>query len=171
MDVFEAIRRRRSVRSFEDRPVEQQKLQQVLDAARRAPSAKNRQDWRFVVAQDEELRRRLMEAAHNQDFVGQAPVVLAACGIGTDYTMTCGQPAYLVDVSIALDHITLAARALGLGTCWVGRFKQNQVKEILDIPDEADVVELMPLGYPREWPDAPPRKPLDEIVYYDGWEN
>ena len=170
MEVFDAIRDRRSVRSFRDQPVEDEKLEQVLNAARLAPSAKNRQDWRFVVARDEEVRRKLMEAAHDQEFVGQAPVVIAACGIGTDYTMTCGQPAYLVDVSIALDHITLAARALGLGTCWVGRFEQDQVKQILNIPDDAEVVELMPLGYPTEWPDAPPRKPLDEIVYEDGWE-
>lgn len=170
MDVYEAIRNRRSVRSFESRPVEKDKLEKVLDAARRAPSAKNRQDWRFVVAQDEGLRQKLMDAAYGQNFVGEAPVVLAACGVGTDYVMTCGQPAFLVDVSIALDHITLAARALGLGTCWVGRFDQDRVKEILDIPEDVEVVELMPLGYPREWPDAPPRKPLDEIVFYDGWE-
>lgn len=170
MDLFEAVRDRRSVRSFEDRHVPQDTLEKVLDAARRAPSARNKQDWRFVVVRDESLRQQLMSAAYDQEFIGQAPVVIAACGVHTDDVMTCGHPAYLVDVSIALDHLTLAARALGLGTCWVGKFDQEPVKEALHIPEDAQVVELMPLGYPQEWPDAPPRKPLGEIVHYDRWQ-
>ena len=170
MELFDTVRHRRSVRSFEDRHVSQETLEKVLDAARRAPSARNKQDWRFVVVRDEGLRDQLKSAAYDQDFVAEAPIVIAACGVDTDDTMTCGHPAYLVDVSIALDHLTLAARAEGLGTCWVGKFDQEPVKEALEIPDDVEVVELMPLGYPEEWPDAPPRRPLGEIVHYDKWQ-
>jgi nitroreductase len=171
MDVFEAIGQRRSVRSYEDRDVEEEKLQQVLEAGRLAPSASNRQEWKFVVVRDEELRQRLVEAANGQGMVGEAPVVIAACAVQHDHIMACGHPCFLVDVAIAIDHMTLAARALGLGTCWIGAFNQEKVRAVLGIPDSVEVVELLPLGYPKEWPGARPRKPLDEIVCYDTWQD
>jgi len=169
MDVFEAIQQRRSVRSWQDKPVEDGKLEQVLEAARLAPSASNRQEWRFVAVRDAELRRALTEAANGQGFVGQAPVVIAACAVEHDHIMSCDHPCYLIDVAIAVDHMTLAARELGLGTCWIGAFKQDKVRDVLGIPETVEVVTLLPLGYPTVWPDAKPRKPMEETVCYDGW--
>ncbi len=168
MELMEAISGRRSIRGFLERPVEEEKLKAVLDAGRLAPSARNLQDWRFIVVRDTSTRKRLAEAARNQEFVGRAPVVIVACGT-SDMVMTCGQPAYVMDVTIALDHMTLAAFSLGLGTCWIGAFYEEKVKEILEIPKHVRVVALLPLGYPAERPKPTPRKRLDEILAYDKW--
>jgi nitroreductase len=174
MKVMEAIAERRSIRSFSGQPVEEEKLLRVLEAGRLAPSARNMQDWKFVVVKDPGLRRRLAEAARNQEFVGQAPVVIAACGT-SDYVMTCGQFTYPIDVAIAVDHMTLSAVEEGLGTCWIGAFYEDKVKEILGIPQTIRVVALLPLGYPAETAktakaEPKPRKPLEDIVVYNGWK-
>ena len=168
MDLMQAVRARRSIRNFQDRPVEEEKLLAVLEAGRLAPSAKNMQDWRFIVVRDFATRQKLAEAARDQQFVAQAPVVIAACGT-SDLVMTCGQPAYAIDVAIALDHMTLAAASLDLGTCWIGAFYEDKVKEILGVPQEIRVVALLPLGYPAEQPGPRPRKTLDEIIAREHW--
>jgi nitroreductase len=168
MDLMDAIRARRSIRNYLDRPVEEEKLLAVLEAGRLAPSAKNMQDWKFIVVRDAATRQKLAGAARDQLFVGQAPVVIAACGT-SDLVMTCGQPAYAIDVAIALDHMTLAAAALDLGTCWIGAFYEDRVKEILGVPQEIRVVALLPLGYPAERPAPRPRKSLDEVVTWEHW--
>ena len=169
MDLMECIESRRSVRSYEDRDVEPDVLEQVLDAGRRAPSANNRQEWKFVVVRDAKLRGQLSQAAHGQSFVAEAPVVIAACATETGHVMPCGHPSYLVDVAIAIDHMALAARALGLGTCWIGAFDQQKVRDVLGIPEPVQVIELLPLGYPTSWPSPTPRKALDEVTCYDRW--
>jgi nitroreductase len=170
MNVSEAIRTRKSVRAWIDKPVEDEQLNAVLEAARLAPSASNRQEWRFVVVRDPATRRQLAQAAGGQGFVGQAPVVIAACADTDGHLMKCGQASYPIDVAISLDHLSLAAVELGLGTCWVGHFDANQVKEILGIPHNIRVVELMPLGYPAE-PEAVAknRLSLDAIVKNERW--
>lgn len=169
MDVMTAIRERRSIRSFQDRPVEEDKLQRVLEAGRLAPSARNLQEWKFVVVRDHELRRKLVDAANGQQFVGEAPVVIAACATETHHVMSCGLPTYQIDVAIAITNMTLQATAEGLGTCWIGAFKQDEVKKLLGIPPEVCVVELLPLGYPTHQPSPRPRKALAQIVCYDRW--
>jgi len=169
MDVFDAIKARRSVRSYLDRDVEEEKLRQVLEAGRLAPSASNRQEWRFVVVRDAQLRQKLVAAAHGQRFVGEAPVVIVACAVQSDHIMPCGHPSHLIDVAIAIDHMTLAARELGLGTCWIGAFDPDEVRRVLGIPGDVEVIELLPLGYPSEWPQARPRKPFEEVVCFDSW--
>ena len=168
MDLMQAIRARRSIRNFLDKYVEEELLLAVLEAGRLAPSARNMQDWRFIVVRDAATRSLLAKAARDQQFVGQAPVVIAACGT-SDLVMTCGQPAYAIDVAIALDHMTLAAASLGLGTCWIGAFYEDKVKEILGVPPEIRVVALLPLGYPAEEPGPRGRKSLDEIVAREHW--
>jgi len=170
MDIFEAIEKRRSIRSYLDKPVEEEKLNRILDAGRLAPSANNRQEWRFIVVRDRTTRKRLMEAAGGQRFVGEAPVVIACCSVESDKMLTCGHPAYAIDVAIAIDHMTLAAAALGLGTCWIGAFYEDRVRDILNIPEGVRVVELLPLGYPAEEPGMRSRKKLNEIVFYEEWE-
>jgi nitroreductase len=169
MNVFEAIKTRRSIRSFDDRPIEEEKLLRVLEAGRLAPSAKNRQEWRYVVVKDKELRKKLAVAANNQYFLAEAPVIIVGCATLVNYVLSCGQPAYTIDVSISMDHMTLQAVEEGLGTCWIGAFKEDEVKRILNIPDDIRVVELMPLGYPKFLPEPRPRKRLNEIVFFDRW--
>jgi nitroreductase len=171
MDIFEAVKTRKSVRSFEDRDVPEDVLMKLLEAARIAPSASNRQEWRFVVVRDAATRAKLAEAANGQKFVGEAPVVLVGCAETDDHMMSCGQYCYPIDVAIAIDHLSLCAAAEGLGTCWIGAFNEEDVKLVLGIPSEIRVVELMPLGYPKD-PSVVEKKRLsiDEIVKYDLWE-
>ena len=170
MNVMDVIKTRKSVRRFLDKPIEDEKLNAVLEAGRLAPSASNRQEWRFVIVRDPETRRKLAEAADRQTFVGGAPAVIVACAETDGHIMRCGQPSYPIDVAIALDHVTLAATELGLGTCWIGAFDERRVKEILSIPERIRVVELMPIGYPSD--PSPVRKnrlPLSTIVKYEHW--
>lgn len=170
MDFYEAVEQRKSVRSFLDRPIEDEKLERILNAARLAPSARNLQEWRFIVVKDPGIRRRLIAAAAGQSFVGEAPAVIVGCAETDGHVMKCGEPCYPIDVAIAMEHIALAAAAEGLGTCWIGAFFQDQVKMILNIPDEIKVVELMPLGYPADTTAAEKKRfGLDEIVRYDQW--
>ena len=169
MDIFEAIQKRYSCRSYEARPVEQSKLARVLEAARLAPSAKNLQDWRFVVVTDADTKAKLAEAANNQHFVGTAAVVLVACS-NSDYVMTCGQAIGPIDVSIALEHIALQATAEGLATCWIGAFQAEKVRAILGIPKDVSIIELMPLGYPAGSRKSPKREPIDKIICYGTWK-
>lgn len=170
MNVHEAIKVRQSVRAWADKPVEDAKLQRVLESVRLAPSAKNRQEWRFVVVTDPEKRAALTEAAHGQGFVGGAPVVVVACAETNRRLMHCGHLAFLVDVSIAIDHLTLAAVEEGLGTCWIGYFDPDRAREILSIPKEIEVVQLIPLGYPKDpAPEEKRRMTMDEMVHYEEW--
>jgi len=169
MDVFDAIGARRSIRNYKPDPVEPDDLERILEAGRLAPSASNRQEWRFVVVTDGETRRALSEAANGQGFVAEAPVVLACCAETDEQTMPCGQLRYPIDLAIAIENMVLAAWELGLGTCWVGAFSEGEVKKILGVPDDIRVVQLLALGRPAEVPEARPRKPLDEIVRYEKW--
>jgi nitroreductase len=170
MDLYVAIKSRYSVRSYLNKPVEQEKLDRVLEAARLAPSGSNRQPWKLVVVRDAETRKKLVHACSNQEFVGQAPVVIAGVGLMPDRVMSCGVPGDPVDVAIALEHVALAATAEGLGTCWIGSFHQDQVRRLLGIPAKAKVIEVMTLGYPEDHPLPKTRKPMKELVCYDQWQ-
>lgn len=167
MDVSEAIKQRRSVRAYKSKQVPEEKLQKVLNAARLAPSAHNAQDWKFVVVKDEEKRKKLAEAASDQEFIAQAPIIIAAVSLNPKEIMGCDVPSYAVDLAIAVDHITLQAIEEGLGTCWIGAFSQDKVKEILNIPKNYKVVVLLPLGFPADTPSPKIRKELNEIVCFD----
>jgi nitroreductase len=170
MNVMEAIKKRCSVRSYQNRPVEIEKVDKILEAARLAPSASNRQEWRFVVVQDRAIRQRLMAAAKNQTFVGEAPVVIACCAKTDNHIMTCGQMCYPIDVAIAIEHMALEATEEGLGTCWVGAFYEDQAREILGIPQDIRVVELLVLGYPAKPPSThKDRLGIEEIVMHERW--
>lgn len=170
MDVFEAIKERYSVRSYKDKPISEKDLIKILEAARLAPSAKNYQEWRFVVVKDKNTRLKLCEAAKGQRFVAEAAVVIACCAQTDNHTMTCGQLCYPIDLAIAIDHMVLEATELGIGSCWVGAFYEDKVKQILNIPKEIRVVELIPLGYANDKkPVIKSRLALEEIVKYEKW--
>jgi len=137
-----------------------------LEAARLAPSAHNAQDWKFIVVKNDKARKRLAQAA-GQDFVGEAPVVIVAVSLNPQDLMSSGVPAYAVDLAIAVDHMTLVATEQGLGTCWIGAFSQEKVKETLDIPPQYKVVILLSLGFPADTPKPKSRKSLEEVVSFE----
>lgn len=163
MEVFEAIRTRRSIRKFKEVPVPEHLLTKVLEAGRIAPSAGNRQEWKFIVVTDPDLKRQLVDACRGQAFVGQAGAVIVACA--TDPAKKW----HMVDAAIAVDHMTLVAHDLGLGTCWIGAFEEERVKQILGIPEGIRVVVLLPVGVPDMDGVPRPRKTLDEIVLKERW--
>lgn len=168
MDVWEAIKGRRSVRKFSARAVEPEKIAKILEAGRLAPSASNSQLWKFIAVTDaDKLGAKMAEACGNQQFTAQAPAFLVACATQSDRIMACGQPAETVDASIAMSFMILEAWELGLGTCWIGHFYEDKVKALLGIPDSARVVAVAPLGYPADIPAPRPRKKPEEVVSYN----
>jgi nitroreductase len=167
MDVFDAISQRSSVRAYKATDVEEHKLKKILEAARLSPSASNRQEWKFIVVKNKETKKKLAKAAFGQSFIGEAPVVIVACGTEAKAIMACGQPAYTVDVSIACAFMILQAYELGLGTCWIGAFKEDETKKILNIPEHVRVVAVIPLGYPNQPPSQKFRNSLDQIVCFE----
>jgi nitroreductase len=170
MDVFTAISQRCSVRAYKATDVEEDKLKKVLEAARLSPSASNRQDWKFIVVRNNETKKKLAKAAFGQSFIGEAPVVIVACGVEPKAMLACGQPMHTVDVSIAFAYMILQAYELGLGTCWIGAFKEDETKKILSVPDDVRVVAMTPLGYPNQPPSQKSRKSLDQIICFEKYE-
>ena len=166
MEVFKAIQTRRSVRKYKPDALPEEKLQKVLEAARLAPSAHNSQDWKFIVVKDSAKRKALAEAA-GQNFIVQAPIIIIAVGLDPGHILSSGNPAYVINLAIAIDHMTLVAVEEGLGTCWIGAFSQEKVKEILNIPKKCRVVALLPLGFPADLAQPRSRKTLKEIISYD----
>lgn len=170
MDVFEAITERKSIRKYKDIEVEDEKLQKILESARIAPSAANRQEWKFLVVKNQETRNKLVEAANGQKFVAEAPITIVACSTESERIMPCGQHAYTVDLSIAVSFMMLEATELSLGTCWLGAYDEEKIKEILGIPEEIRVPAMFTLGYSDENPAPRPRKDMDDIVCYEKYQ-
>ena len=166
MTVQEAIRSRRSVRNYQDRPVEPEKLHAVLEAAALAPTACNEQRVRVIVATDPAVRKALRGACSNFPFVEQAPVVLAVVA-DHDRLMECGQSSKTVDCSIAMSFMHLAAVEQGLQCCWLGAFDAPEVRRILSIPDNYVVTALSTVGYAAGDGSAPPKKTVEEMVSYN----
>lgn len=166
MTVLEAVQQRWSVRNFADRPVEPEQLERIMQAGWLAPTASNQQRNKLIAVTDPELRRRLVGACEEQEFVGQAPVVLVACA-DQDRTMICGQSARTVDCAIAMSFMRLQAIAEGLQGCWLGWFHPEQVREILNIPPEYLVVAVTPIGYPAAPGERSYKKPMEDIVVYN----
>jgi len=169
MTVFEAIRKRYSCRAYQDRPLEKEKLNQLLESARLAPSAKNTQDWRFVVITNKEIKRKVAQTTNRPEIFEKAGAIIAACS-NSNEVMRCGQAIGPIDVAIALEHIALQATELGLGTCWIGSFETEKVRSILGIPTDINIIELMTVGYPADKPKTPNREPIEKIVCYDKWQ-
>ena len=162
MTFTEIIEARRSIRTYQDKPVDSSLLEQIAEAGRKAPSSLNRQEWRFIAIADPALRAQMIEACKGQPSVTEAPVIFAAV-CTAERIMPCGQSAATVDCSIAMDYMMLKATELGLGTCWLGAYSQEAVKSILGLGEQDIVVALMPVGYAAEEPAARPRKALSEV--------
>ena len=169
MEVQEAIKKRKSIRGYQDKPIPEDKLQRVLEAARLAPSGGNRQQWKFVVVKDAEKRKLLSKAANGQQHVAGAPVVVAGVATAPGNVMMCGVPGHPVDLAIALDHMTLVAVDEGLGSCWIGAFSQDEARRVLEIPNNCLIVCLLTLGFPKDEGRLKTRKPLEEIICYDAY--
>lgn len=174
LDIFQVFKDRRSIRRYKDRPVEADKIMQVLDAARLAPSWKNLQCWRFLVLDDQSRKAAILaafpEGNPGRKAIAAAPVAIVVCADPTESDVANGIEYYIADTAIAFEHLCLAAHALGLGTCWMGWFNESSLKKALGIPDRIRVVGVTPLGYPDQEPQARPRKTLAEIAFYNYWE-
>ena len=168
MDFYEVVKTRRSIRSYRQDLVPEEVLNRVLDAVRISPSGSNRQPWKFIVMKDAELKNKMVASCNNQSFVAEAPIIIVACGYNIHHNRGgyMGDLSVLVDISIAFTHLILAARAEGLGTCWIGAFNNEEVKKILNVPKDVNIVAITPLGYPKseEFTEVKQRKSLAEII-------
>lgn len=188
--LMELIKKRRSVRKYLERPVEDDKIRTIMEAARLAPSWANWQCWRFVVVRDPETVKKVSGAVTKGTrinfWIKGAPAIIVCCAEPESSGTRDGQHYYLVDCAIAMEHLVLMATELGLGTCWVGVFDEEEIKEVLGIPEQVRVVALTPLGYERmkkkgvvdiegiygnavNTIKSKKRKKLEEIVYSDGY--
>lgn len=185
MDIFEAVKTRRSTRRFLDQPVEEATITELLDLVRMSPSWANLQCWRFVVVQDRMTRERISELTYVESFfsplgykanpakkgVLEAPVVIVACADPSQSGVLWDQHYYLADVGIASQTLMLCARGLGLGTVFVGVFDEEKLKGLLNVPERIRIVGVFPLGYPQEEKrQGPSRKSLQEIVFRERWQ-
>ncbi len=170
--VLTLLKERRSIRLYKPDPVPDEMLEQLLEAGRWAPSASNRQPWAFIVVRDEVVRR---EVARHAAFhfirwaqAGDAPLLIVLCG---DARSRIYRSLLHEDIGLAGSQIMLQAKALGLGTCWLGGLDRKAIVEILKVPDHVEIVGILTVGFPAEAPDPRPRKSLSEIVHYDVYGN
>ncbi|UCH30967.1 MAG: nitroreductase family protein [Candidatus Bathyarchaeota archaeon] len=168
MHILDTIKTRRSIRKYKDKPVEKKKLFNVLEAARLAPSAMNKQPYRLVVVTEREIVRKLISTC-NQDWT--TPMIIVVCAFPSEaWTREDGEQYWKVDAAIAMHNISMVAVEEGLGTCWIAAFKEYEVKRILGIPPQARVMAMTPLGYPDEKKGpVTRRKSLKELVRYEKW--
>ena len=179
--MIEAIQHRRSVRNFQEKSIEDEKLNEILEAARLAPSGNNRQPWFFIVIKDGLIKNEVAVATNNQAWIASAPVVIVAvadlCARSQDYaglyvdeeTNSFDVKRIVRDTTIAVTHILLEVDNQGLGACWCGAFTQETIRPVLNIPDDKFVLAVIPVGYPAEEPKARPRKILEEVIRHERW--
>jgi nitroreductase len=172
MTFLELAKKRYSVRKYKNIPVEEDKLQQVLEAGRVAPSAVNFQPLHFIVFREEEMRKKVADTYEIGAWIYEAPVIIMICG---DHSKAWRRPDGKghcdIDAAIAADHMTLAAAELGLGTCWVCNFDTRVLHKLLRLPPHVEAIVLLPLGYPADQGDPgrheTKRKKMEEIVHWD----
>jgi len=198
MEVLEAIKKRRSIRTFTKDKIPEDVMNRLLEAIQLAPSGGNRQSYKFIIVKDDEMKMKLADACRwnpgatsGQKFLADAPIIVVACALESDAIVrfTVKDKVYLatgqdvpqeldkatsryhsladIDAAIAIDHLTLAATSEGLGTCWIAAMDEKEIKELLAIPDEMRVPFITPIGYTSNWPEARPRKKLDELICYE----
>jgi nitroreductase len=171
MNVFQCIFKRRSIRKFEKKEIDDKLIGLMLYAATHAPSAGNTQEWEFVVVKDKEQKKKLAIAALHQDFIAQAPVVIVVCADLEKISLRYGKRGeslyFAQDTAAAIQNILLSAHALGLGSCWVGAFDEESVKDILKLPENLRPLAILPIGYAAEEPEMPKRIPFENLTYLD----
>ncbi len=169
MDFLELARRRYSVRSYKSDPVEEEKLSRILEAARLAPTAANRQPYQLIVIRTASREAELLRI-YSKVWFQEAPIVICACGIpAKNWVRKDGKNYNDVDVAIVMDHLVMAATAEGLGTCWIAAFDPLAAKEVLGLPEGVEPIAFTPLGYAADQPPRKKRKPLSELVRYGKW--
>ena len=164
MDLFETVEKRRSIRRFRPNPIPDKNLKKILEAGRLAPSGGNRQPWSFIVVRKPETKKKLATVANLQQFIADADTVLIALG-----DPAVSKSLYKQDPMIAIEHIVLASTALGYGTCWIGAFNENDVKEIAKVPENMTVIALLPIGVPDENPPSKPRRAFKEVFFKESY--
>jgi nitroreductase len=169
MNFMELLNTRYSVRAYKPDPVPEAALQQVLEAARLAPTACNRQPFQMIVIRTENRREELRRIYHREWFV-QPPLIIGICTFPDRAWVRAsdGKSYADVDAAIAMDHLILAAAEIGLGTCWIAAFDPQAAREVLHLPDDMEPVAFTPLGYPADRPPARQRKSLAELIRYEG---
>lgn len=177
--MIKEIEMRRSIRKYIDKPVENEKITEILESARLAPSGNNTQPWHYIVVESKEMREKIMTASHNQKWMLTAPVFIVCaadvrCRIKEDISIDDNSPQDEVkriirDTAISVGYMLLQATNLGLGTCWVGDFTQEEIRPVLNIPSDKYVVGVITVGYPNEAPKPRPRKNLEDIVHHELW--
>lgn len=170
MDFFELIQNRYSVRAYRPDPIEDEKLEKLLEAARLAPTAANRQPFQLIVIRTEGRKEELQRIYRREWFV-QAPIIICACAVGDEgWVRSEDKKRYRdVDIAIVMDHLILAATALGLGTCWIAAFNPTVAREVLALPANVEPIIFTPVGYPADKPEPKERKSLSELVRYERW--
>lgn len=179
--MIKEIEMRRSIRKYTDKPVEDEKITEVLESGRLAPSGNNTQPWRYIVVRSEEMRQKVMEASHNQKWMLTAPVFIVCvanirCRIKEDIDVYLDDNSpedevkrIIRDTSISAGYMLLQANNSALGACWVAEFTQEEIRPVLNIPSDKYVVGVITIGYPDETPKPRPRKKLEDIAYYERW--
>jgi nitroreductase len=170
MDIHEVIRNRYSVRSYKSDPVEEEKVQQILEAARLAPTAHNNQPFQIIVIHTDG-RKDELKKIYGRSFFTEPPLILCVCMVhAQSWTRGIDRRCFNdVDAAIVMDHMILTATALGLGTCWIGAFNPGPAREFLMVPDDVEPLLFTPLGYPADQPKIKERKPLSDLVRYEHW--
>jgi len=168
MKVFEAIKKRRSIRKFNStKEVTDEQIEKLLEAARWAPSAGNLQSWFFVVVRDSKIKEQLVGAARGQDFIAEASVIIVSCAdlerSSSRYGNRGSSLYAFQDATIATQNLWLATTEMGLGTVWVGAFDEDKVARILNLASHLRPIAIFPIGYPAESPEPPPRRQIKEI--------
>lgn len=169
MQVIDEIREWVTIKKYTKEKIESETLERILDAGVRAPSAKNRQPWRFIACTGSSVRSKIMDAAYGQDHVGSAPVIIAACTTNTEYKMPNGQDSYPIDLAIAVSFMMIQARAEKLGACVVTTYDEAEIKDILSVPYSMRVVMLLLIGHPDENPILTKRKLKSRVIAHEHW--
>ncbi|MCD6483363.1 MAG: nitroreductase family protein [Candidatus Aenigmarchaeota archaeon] len=173
MEAFDALFNRKSIRKFKQEPIDDRLIGLLIYTATQAPSAGNTQEWRFIVVKDEKKKKKLAEAAYDQKFIAEAPVIIVVCGDEKEIKLAYGKRGkemyLLLDTAAAIENLLLAVHAAGLGSCWVSAFDDEHVSHILDLPPHIRPIAILPIGYPAEDPEKPSRLPLENVTYSESY--
>lgn len=174
MSVLEIIRNRGSIRRYKEISISKEKLTKILESARLAQSAANRQPWQFIVITESSIKESMIPATGNQRFVGEADIVVVCLADPNESARVGAFEGFLIDLAIAIENMVLTAWELGIGSCWIGAFNEREIRKLLNIPDTLRVVSLLTLGYPDQKIQSKYRKSILEIIHYEkfgrkGW--